>query len=362
MKERMGMLSARLGTLAIAFALTMGAATGTLGCKKLLKGKKGADAGSATTTSANSPQDDIDEQMQDKLDAYIICLNTLSSPVHATRARYFSWVDPKKGVTGNEKVVLGLFDLPNESAQKCTAGLTKARTMPPKDPKLEAAGDEFAKTVTELDGLIDEVFTYYENKNFKDDKFAKGKAMHPRLMAAFAAFSKADNNMHATLDGITKPLAQRALARIEREEGKKFRFHRKHVLLSARELVEAGDPIGEDDNIDFALYNASFVEFDKALTDLQGFGLLHKKDLEAQTNPTWPLASSNFDQFARAAEDYRKKSREYLRCLRDAPPKAKTPNGKVDPDKLPPCPDGRPRDVVSKYNEFIRTSNDHQFP
>jgi len=357
------MLSARLGTLAIACALTVGAATGTLGCKKLLKGKKGsADAGKAVTTSTNTPQDDVDEQMLDKLDAYIICLNTLSSPVHATRARYFSWVDPKKGVTGNERVVLGLLDLPKDSAQKCTAGLAKARTMPPKDAKLEAAGDDFAKTVSELDTLIDEVFTYYENKNFKDDKFAKGKAIHPRLMAAFSNFSKADNNMHATLDGITKPLSQRTLGRIEREEGKKFRYHRKATLIAARELVEAGDPVGEDDNIDFALYNASFTEYDKALTALQGFGLLHKSDLDARTTPSWPMAGSNFDSFSRSAEDYRKKAKEYLRCLRDAPAKAKTPNGKVDPDKLPPCPDGRPRDVVQKYNEFIRNSNDHQFP
>ena len=179
---------------------------------------------------------------------------------------------------------------------------------------------------------------------------------------AFTNFSKADNGLHSTLDGLTKPLAQRALARIEREEGKKFRYHRKHTLLTARELVEAGDPVGEDDFIDFALYNASFTEFDKALTELQGYGLLHKNDLDAQTNPAWPLAKSNFDQFGRAAEDYRKKSREYLRCLRDAPAKAKTANGKVDPDKIGPCNDGRPRDVVQKYNDFIHTSNDHQFP
>lgn len=359
----MGMLTARMGTVAVALVLTLGAATGTLGCKKLLKGKAGADAGKATTTStANSPQDDADEQMQDKLDAYIICLNTLSSPVHSTRSRYFSWVNPKTGPTGNERVVLGLFDLPKDSAQKCTAGLAKAKALPPKDAKLEAAGDEFAKTVMELDTLIDEVFTYYENKNFKDDKFAKGKAMHPRLMAAFSAFSKADTGLHSTLDGITKPLAQRALARIEREEGKKFRYHRKHVLLTARELVEAGDPVGEDDDIDFGLYSASFNELDKALTELQLFGAVHKNELDAQTNPAWPLAKSHFDQFDRAAEAYRKKSREYMRCLRDAPAKAKSASGKVDPDKMGPCPDGRPRDVVQKYNEFIRTSNENQFP
>lgn len=359
------MLTARLGTAALALALTLGAATGTLGCKKLFKRKSKVDGGAtatAATASKLSAQDEADEQMQDKLDAYVTCLNTLSSPVHRTRSRYFSWVNPKTGPTGRERRVLGLFDLPKQSAQKCTAELAKAKTLPPNDLKLEAAGDAFAKTVMELDTLIDEVFTYYENKNFKDDKFAKGKAMHPRLMAAFSAFSVADTNMHAALDAVTKPLAERALARIEREEGKKFRYHRKHVLLTARRVVEAGDPIGDDDDIDFASYNATFTELDGALNDLQLYGELHKNDLDAQTNPAWPLAKSNFSQFDRAAEAYRKKAREYMRCLRDAPARAKTPAGKVDPDKMGPCPDGRPRDVVAKYNAFIRTSNAHQFP
>jgi hypothetical protein len=314
----------RLGTIALLGALTLGAMTGTLGCKKLLKGRKtSTSAPTATATNTNTPQDDADEAMQEKLDGYIICLNTLSSPVHATRSRYFSWVNPKTGPTGQERVVLGLFDLPNDKVTKCTQGLAKSNALPPKDAKLEAAGSDFARTVTELDVIIDEIFPYYESKGFQSDKFAKAKAVHPRLIAAFNAFSRADSNLHSTLDGITKPLAQRALARIEREEGKKFRFHRKHVLLTARELVEAGDPVGEDDNVDFALYNASFGELDSALNDLQTFGLLHKNELDAQSNPA---------------------------------------NGKVDTDKMGPCNDGRPRDVVQKYNDFIHTSNDHQFP
>jgi hypothetical protein len=356
-------MSGRFGTLALVGALTLGAMTGTLGCKKLLKAGKASvkDGGSTSTSSAGTPQDAADELMQDKLDAYITCLNTLSSPVHATRARYLSWV-PRTGPTGQERNIYGLYDIQNEVVTKCTKGLAKAKTLPPSDPKLESAGEVFAKTVTDLDVLIDEVYTYYENKNYKDDKFAKGKAIHPRIMGAFAAFSKADNDLHATLDAITKPLAQRALGRIEREEGKKFRYHRKHVLLTGRELVEAGDPIGEEDFVDYALYNASFNAYDAALTELQGYGTVHKNELDAQSNPAWPMAKSNLDQFTRAAEDYRKRSREYLRCLRDAPARAKTPSGKIDPDKLPPCPDGRPRDVVNKYNEFIRTSNDHQFP
>lgn len=356
-------MSGRLSTLALAFALTLAAMTGTLGCKKLLQRGKTKPTTTATApANGNSPQDDLDEAMQDKLDAYIVCLNTLSSLVHATRARYFSWVNPKTGPTGQEKNVFGLFDLPKGAAQKCTAGLAKSKVASPRDAKLETAGDDFARTVTDLDALIDEVFTYYETKSFKNDKFAKGKAMHPRLMSAFASFSKADNSLHATLDGITKPLAQRALARIEREEGRKFRHHRKHVLLTARELVEAGDPVGEDDDIDVALFNASFTAFDAALNDLQGYALLHPSELAISSNANFPRSRVNFDQFNRASEDYRKKAREYSRCLRDAPKIARTPNGKVDPEKMGPCPDGRPRDVVQKYNDFIHASNDHQFP
>ena len=350
--------------MALVFAVWVSATSGTLGCKKLFK-KKGPDGGVTTSIDAgtgNTPQDDADEAMQEKLEAYIVCLNTLSSPVHATRARYFSWVNPKTGPTGKEPNIYGLFDLPNDTAKKCTDGLAKSKIMDPRDAKLEAAGDDFAKAVTDLDALIDEVFTYYENKNYKDDKFAKGKAIHPKLMTAFDTFSKADNNLHATLDAITKPLAERALARIEREEGRKFRYHRKNVLLKARVLVEAGDPVGETDFVDFPLYNTSFNALDQALNDLQSYALVHKNELDAQTNPSWPLAKSNLDTFTRAADDYRKKSREYLRCLRDSPVRAKMANNKVDPDKMGPCPDGRPRDVVQKYNDFIHTSNDHQFP
>ena len=355
----------RVATIALAGALTLGAATGTLGCKKHLKGRKTgttAPTPTATSTSTSTPQDDADEAMQEKLDGYILCLNTLSSPVHATRSRYFSWVNPKTGPTGKERVVLGLFDLPNDKVTKCTQALAKSNALPPKDAKLEAAGSDFARTVTELDVIVDEIFPYYEGKAFQSDKFAKARAVHPRLIAAFNAFSRADTNLHSTLDGITKPLALRSLARIEREEGKKFRFHRKRVLLAARELVEAGDPVGEDDNVDFAFYNASFGALDSALNDFQTFGLLHKNELDAQSNPAWPLAKSNFDRFNSAAEDFRKKAREFLRCLRDAPAKARTPNGKVDTDKMGPCTDGRPRDVVQRYNDFIVTSNDHQFP
>lgn len=334
---------------------------GTAGCKNLLK-KKG-DAGADESSSGATAQDDADEQLQEKLDEYIKCLNSLSSAIHQSRHRYLTYI-PRTGPTGKERDG-DLYPLPANASANCAAGVAKAKNMPPSDPKLEAVGQEFSDAAKEIDALITEADRYYENKDFKDDKWAKGKAMHPRLMAAWTRFSKADKDLHDTLDGITKPLAQRVLARIEREEGKKFRYHRKKTLITARELVEASDPIGEDDDIDFERYSAAYTEFEKSLDDLQTYGAANKAELDKR-GPNWPLAKSNFDQFTREAGDYKKAAKEFWRCLRDAKPAAKTPSGKIDLDKIGIC-DGqhaykRADEVIKQYNEFIRTSNNHQFP
>lgn len=350
-------------------SVLVGGAFGTSGCKKLVKKGADLDAGAAPSakqaSAATTSEDAKDEQLQEKLAAYIGCLNTLSSPIHQARRRYAGYV-PKAGPTGRETFA-AVDALPNGAASTCTTGTAKAKAMPPSDPKLESTGEEFAASSSELDSLLTDAHRYFDNKDFRDDKWAKGKALHPKLMAAWSRFSKADKALHDTLDGITKPLAQRSLARIEREEGQKFRYHRKHALIAGRELVEAADPVGEDDSIDFALYQSAFAEFEKALDDLSTYGASHKAELENQKlAPSWPLAVSHFASFTTAGTAYRKSAKDFLRCLRDAPASAKNKAGKIDVQKVRSCPDGKPEkvaeEVVDKFNAFIRTSNNNQFP
>ena len=57
--------------------------------------------------------------------------------------------------------------------------------------------------------------------------------------------------------------------------------------------------------------------------------------------------------------DVRAAAQERARCAIEPGVAA---NGKVGNDKMGPCTDGRPRDVVQRYSDFIVTSNDHQFP
>lgn len=351
--------------------LMAGALTTTTGCKKLLKkglagddaGVTGTGSGTATgtgaggTTAAGTAADDPDDLIEDKIQAYIVCQNSLSSDIYDSRNRYFQWVSPDKPLAGTERYQYGLYKVDPKEASDCSTNVAKAQKMPPSNPKLEGLGAEYAATVTEVASLTVQAVKYYDDKDWRDDKWAKGKDLDPKLKAAWKRFQKVDHELHEELAGITKPLARRRLAQIEKEDGKRFTYHRKNVLLTARELVEAG-AVDEDVTIDFPLYESAFKDYDNALNDLTSYGGAHKADLGKSKNIT---ASTAYDQFTREAEEYRKKAKEQLRCLRDAPAKAKVGN-KVAVRKMPFCRDGNRADVVKEYNQFIDASNRWKFP
>lgn len=339
-------------------------ALGTTGCKSLLKKALKGDAGTATASTEASTQDLADEQLHKKLDDYIKCLNSLSTPIDQSRGRYLTYI-PKAGPTGRETTA-DLYKLSPGLTATCTAGMTRSKALPPSDPKLETAGSDFAQAAVEIDQLMSEMDTYYELRLFRNDKWEKGKAMHPKMMAAWAHFSTADTALHNALDGVTKPLSQRTLARIEREDGKRFSYNRKKVLITARELIGSSDPIGDDDDIDSALYTAAYTDFEKSLDELTAYGSMHKADLAKATNPAFPMSDSNYSSFLKEAGDFKKAAKDFWRCIQEAPAKAKTPSGKVDMQKVGMCA-GAPawksaEAVIKQYNEFINTSNSKQFP
>jgi hypothetical protein len=358
---------------ALTKALVLGAITcavvGGTGCKKLLAKIKKGDAG---TTAQVAADEDIDEDLQVKVDEYIKCMNSLSPAIHHSRHRYLTYI-PRTGPTGRE-VNADLYPLPSGAAASCSSGVARAKRLPPPQEGLEAAGEKFAKAAVEIDKLVREADRYYENKDFRADKWERGKALHPQLMTAWTAFSTADQQLHDTLAGITKPLSQRVLGRIEQEEGKRFRYYRKRTLITARELVEASDPVGEDDDIDFDLYGAAYTDFETALEELQSYGTRNRSELgDRSYAPSWPVADSNYDAFVADAGKLKKAAKELWRCLRDAPEKAKTPSGKIDLERVGMCdPNKLPKgsgsayqtadEVIKEYNRLIKTSNERQFP
>jgi tetratricopeptide (TPR) repeat protein len=264
---------------------------------------------------------------------------------------------PASGPTGKETLAY-INTLSKGDAAKCATNLAKAKTKQPSHPQLEQAGEAFAQATMQIDKISNELHDYFDKKNFLDDKWAKGKALHPQLIEAFKAFGKADDALHNVLDGITKPLHQRELAKIEKEDGKKFLYHRLHVLNTARDFVDTAD----DPEIDFNHFTAARTDFQKALADLTAYGEAHRADLNTKM-----AGEIHYDSFLRAANDYDKAQTTFWRCLRDAPAESKVASGKIAVEKATiKCEksiiDGTVDEaVLKKYNKFIGEANRSQF-
>ena len=158
-----------------------------------------------------------------KLQAYIECTNRLSGRAYEARSRYLSWVG-KSGPTGKERIIYGTYTI---------AGTADCKTG------VEAAGSAYVTAVTILEPLLKEADDYYDQQNYKDDKMAKGRALHPLLMTAWSAFEAADQNLRTSIDTLSDFVAADELAAIEQREGRSGRYHIQALMMNAKVLIRA---------------------------------------------------------------------------------------------------------------------------
>src|SRR5882757_6954028 len=108
------------------------------GCKRIveeaIKARQRA-AGDAGTAVAQRTDDD--QALGEKLNGYIRdCLNRYSKSVHSAEERYFSWVDAKKGPSGRERNIYGVYEI-SLDPEPCASAIAKANAAPPKKPDIE---------------------------------------------------------------------------------------------------------------------------------------------------------------------------------------------------------------------------------
>jgi hypothetical protein len=184
-----------------------------------------ADFAAAQAPSAN-----------EKLNAYVGCINRLSERAFDSRKRYFSWVS-KNGPTGKERIIYGLYTIYDTS--DCRKNVNKANELEPRDGALEAAASAYVDAVEKLEPLLQEADDYYRQEDYKDDRMAKGRALHPRLIAAWDAFASADKALRGGVEAINDKRAVEKLAAIERGEGRTARYHVEALMIQAKRVLRA---------------------------------------------------------------------------------------------------------------------------
>lgn len=271
--------------------------------------------------------------LTEKLNAYVGCINRLSERSYDSRRRYFSWVS-KNGPTGKERIIYGLYTIYDTS--DCRKNVEKANALEPRDAELEAAATAYADAVSKLEPLLNEADDYYKQEDYKDDKMAKGRALHPRLIAAWDAFAAADKALRTGVDTINDRRALERLAAIEAAEGRKARYHVEALMIQAKRLFRATDQATPD----VGAITAALNEYEATVRTLDGLAAEAKLD----------------SFFISGAKTYLTSAKQLMRRIRD-----KVPYSQADRMMLSGgggwMVEGSPQRLLRDYNALIDAYN-----
>jgi hypothetical protein len=273
----------------------------------------------------------------EKINAYVGCINRLSERSYSSRSRYFSWAAPS-GPTGRERIIYGTYTIYDTS--DCRKNVDKANALEPRDAALEAAASAYADAVGKLEPLLKEADDYYTQENYKDDKMAKGRALHPRLVAAWDAFAGADKALRAGVEAINDRRAVEKLAEIEKSEGKSARYQVEALMIQAKRVLR-----GENsDKPDLAAITSALNDYESAVKATEEF--------------SGPAAGGKIgSMFVSNAKSFLVTAKSLMRRIRDKVPYSSGDKMMLSQAGAGWMVEGSPPRLLRDYNQLIDAYN-----
>jgi len=275
-----------------------------------------------------------------KLQPYIGCINRLSERSYSSRDRYLSWSKPS-GPTGRERIIYGLYTIYDTS--DCRKNVEKAAEMAPKNEELEKAGAAFAAAVSALEPMLKEADDYYRQEDYKDDRMAKGKAMHPKLMAAWSSFAAADKELRAVVQRLNDQSQMEEMAEIEKAEGRKARWHIMDTMLKAKALNRIEGHV-EPAKMDLAKVQETLAAYEASVKALASYAEEHKDE---------KIGSIYVD----AAKSYLSTAKALMRRVRDKTPYSSGERMMLSQQGAGWMIEGSPPRLMRDYNELVNRYN-----
>lgn len=299
----------------------------------------------AAAPAGNDSQKEADAQLSEKLGEYVSCFNGLSSSVHSAWNRYLDWVDDKKGVTGKERHVYGIYQI--NSADYCYKELDKAKGLPPSLPDVEAAAEAYRTAANDLVPLVQAAHKYYDQNDYKDDKFAKAKEMHGPLAEAFKKFFEADKALDAKVMTLKDALDARRLKALEADPNRKLQYLVEKSIADAKKMLEVVK-VQTLDELDDAKLQAALTAYDTDVTNLETFVSANKAEADKVSSISSVI--SDEQELLKTVKALSRRKRE-----------KKDFNKEFFSNSNPSMVEGHPAQVIDKYNRLIRTTNSLRF-
>jgi Protein of unknown function (DUF3829) len=279
--------------------------------------------------------------MSEKLQPYIECINRISERAYQSQDRYVGWAGRAAAMNAKPKNILGLYEIYDPA--DCAKGVDKATGAEPRHAELEAAGTGYVEASLALSAILKTANDYYDQGNYKDDKMAKAKEMHPKLLAAFATFDRADNGLRALVEKLNDEMQLAALAEIEKKEGRSVRYLVEAMMVKAKAVVRAK---GDSDKVDLPKVTEALAGYEAAVKELEDGAA---KDKTAKIGM---MVVSNAKSFLVSAK-------EYMRRLRDKTPYSEGERMIMNQPNAGWMVTGSPARLSRDYNQLIEAYNRH---
>lgn len=293
----------------------------------------------ATASAAKTTGADI----TDKLQAYIGCINRLSERAQQSQSRYTSWAGKAAALNTKPKNILGLYEIYDPA--DCATGVQAANAAAPRHPDLESTGSGYVASAVALQAVLKTANDYYDQSNYKDDKMAAGRAMHPKLLEAFASFDKADNALRGLVETIGDEQQIAALAEIEKTEGRNGHYMVEAMMIKAKALVRAESDTDEK-KMDLAKVTTTLGVFDASIKELEEY---------ASKNPKERINSSLIS----SSKTFLVSAKELMRRVRDKVPYSDGDRMMMGQPGAGWMVQGSPARLMRDYNQLIETYNRH---
>jgi hypothetical protein len=222
-------------------------------------------------------------------------------------------------------------------------GIEEANKIAPHDAALEKAGSAFAESLFNLVAAVREANDYYEPGDYKDDKMAKGKALHPKLMAAWDRFAAADAGLRPVIERINDQVQLERLSAIEKQEGLKTGYFKLAVMIKAKAVLRA-ERSGSTGSFDIPQAAQALEALDTSIKDLETYGLAHPSE-----------QASSF--FVSAARSFLKSGKELMRRVRDKIPYSTGEKMMLSGQGSSWMVEGSPGALTYNYNQLIERFN-----
>lgn len=291
--------------------------------------------------AATLPAPAVAAGISDKLQPYIACINRLSERAYQSQSRYVGWAGKSAALNTKAKNILGLYEIYDPA--DCAKGVEAGNAAEPRHPALEAAGTGYVTSVLALQSILKTANDYYDQGNYKDDKMAGGKDLHPKLLAAFQTFDGADSSLRSIVETLNDEKQIAELAAIEKREGRNARYLIEALMIKAKSLVRA-ETNSDEKKVDMARITEAVASYEAALKELEDY---------ASKNPKEKVGS----MFTGNAKSYLISAKELMRRLRDKAPYSEGERMILNQPNAGWMVQGSQPRVMREYNQLIESYN-----